>query len=124
MSGKLIDTNILIYLSKKKLDFEKVASQKDRLFISVITYMEVWGYQFENDIEKQIIEQLCQHLPVIDLNPGIVNKVITIRQQHRIKLPDAIILATALTRNLELVTANTADFNNIDPNLRISNPMI
>jgi len=124
MSGKLIDTNILIYLSKKKLDFEKVASQTDRLFISVITYMEVWGYQFEDDTEKQIIEQLCQHLPIIDLNPGIVNKVIAIRQQHRIKLPDAIILATALTRNLELVTANTADFTNIDPDLRISNPMI
>ncbi|MEL7588448.1 MAG: type II toxin-antitoxin system VapC family toxin [Prolixibacteraceae bacterium] len=124
MSGKLVDTNILIYLSKRSLDLEKIASPEDSLFISIITYMEVWGYRFEDDSEKRIIENLSNHLPVIDLNPRIVNKVIAIRQQHKIKLPDAIILATAVVMDLELITANTADFINIDPDLKISNPMI
>ena len=124
MNGKLVDTNILIYLSKRKLDFGKIASPDDKLSISVITYMEVLGYRFENDSDKQTIEQLCKYFPVIDLNPEIVEKVISIRQKHKIKLPDAIILATALVGELEVITANVADFINIDPSLKIYNPLV
>jgi hypothetical protein len=123
MSGKLVDTNILIYLSKKKLQFNKVASPDDKLFISVITYMEVLGYKFSSNFEKQFIEKICRNLPVINLNSKIVEKVIQIRQNNRIKLPDAIILATALVNKFELVTANVTDFLNIDTNLIIYDPM-
>jgi predicted nucleic acid-binding protein len=79
MNGKLVDTNILIYLSKRKLELEKIASPKIRLSISVITYMEVLGYKFEDNLEKQTVERLCKHFPVIGLNPNIVEKVISIR---------------------------------------------
>ena len=123
MNGKLVDTNILIYLSKKTLDFEKVASPEVTLYISVITYMEVLGYKFENNFEKQKIERLCKLFPIIHLNIEIVEKVISIRQQHKIKLPDAIILATAVISKMELITANVSDFVNIDHNLKIYNPM-
>lgn len=123
MNGKLVDSNILIYLSKRKLEFEKVASQKTKLFISVITYMEVLGYHFETNFEKQTMESLCKHFPVINLNQEIIDKVIFIRQKHKVKLPDAIILATAVISNLELITANVADFVHIEPDLKIHNPM-
>jgi predicted nucleic acid-binding protein len=123
MNGKLFDTNILIYLSKRKLELEKVASPGVILSISVITYMEVLGYKFENIFEKQTIEKLCKHFPIIYLNTKIVDKVISIRQHHKIKLPDAIILATALISRMELITANVADFINIDSGLKIFNPM-
>lgn len=123
MSGKLIDTNILIYLSKRKLEFEKIALKDTRLAISVITYMEVLGFKFENLSEKKTVEQLCKYFPVIDLNQEIVNKVISIRQHHKIKLPDAIILATAIIYKMELITANVSDFIDIDPGLKIVNPM-
>lgn len=123
MSGKLVDTNILIYLSKRKLEFDQVASPNSELSISVITYMEVLGYKFETDFEKQTVVQLCKYFPIIHLNSEIIEKVISIRQKHKIKLPDAIILATALIGDLELVTANVADFIHIDPNLKITNPL-
>lgn len=123
MNGKLIDTNILIYLSKKKLDFDKIASPKTKLSISVITYMEVLGYQFESMREKQTIELLCKYFPVINLDSVIIDKVISIRQNHKIKLPDAIILATSLVNDLELITANVSDFIHIDSKLKIQNPM-
>lgn len=123
MNGKLVDTNILIYLSKRKLEFDQVASPHSELSISVITYMEVLGYRFETDFEKQTVEQLCKYFPIIHLNSEIIEKVIYIRQKHKIKLPDAIILATALIGDLELVTANVADFIHIDPNLKIINPL-
>ncbi len=56
MNGKLFDTNILIYLSKRKLEFEKVALNEAKLFISVITCMEVMGFKFERNSEKGTIE--------------------------------------------------------------------
>ena len=124
MNGKLVDTNILIYLSKRKLEFKQVASSQAKLFISVITYMEVLGYRFENDLEKQTITQLCEYFPIIHLNSEIIEKVISIRQKHKIKLPDAIILATAIIVDLELVTANVGDFIAIDPELNIRNPLL
>jgi predicted nucleic acid-binding protein len=123
MNGKLVDTNILIYLSKKQLAFDKVASPGDKLFISVITYMEVLGYPFTNKTEKYIVEELCKNLPVINLDKEIIEKVIQIKQQNKIKLPDAIILATALVNKFELVTANVSDFSNIHADLKIINPL-
>lgn len=85
--------------------------------------MEVLGHRFENDLEKQTITQLCEYFPIIHLNSEIIEKVISIRQKHKIKLPDAIILATAVIGDLELVTANVIDFIHIDPELIIRNPL-
>jgi predicted nucleic acid-binding protein len=124
MNGKLVDTNILIYLSKKQLAFDKVALPGDKLFISVITYMEVLGYPFTDKTEKYIVEELCRNLPVINLDKEIIEKVIQIKQQNKIKLPDAIILATALVNKFELVTANVSDFSNIHHDIEIINPMV
>ena len=124
MNGKLVDTNILIYLSKKELEFEKVFSPTDKLFMSVITYMEVLGYQFTSNEEKYFIEGLCKHIPFIELDSEIVEKVIQIRQQYKIKLPDAIILATAIIGELDLVTANVKDFLHIGLNISIINPLV
>ena len=86
--------------------------------------MEVLGYRFENDLEKQTITQLCKYFPIIHLNSEIIEKVISIRQKHKIKLPDAIILATAIIGDLELVTANVGDFKAIDSELIIRNPLL
>jgi len=123
MNGKIVDTNILIYLSKKQLDFYKVALPNDKLFMSVITYMEVLGYRFKNSFEKDFVEKICEYIPVIGLDKSIVEKVISIRQNHKIKLPDAIILATSLVNNYSLITADVDDFLNIDRNLEIINPV-
>lgn len=86
--------------------------------------MEVLGYRFENDLEKRTIEKLCDLFPVIGLNQEIVDKVISIRQTHKIKLPDAIIMATAIVTDHGLITANVSDFMNIEPQLKIFNPMV
>ena len=123
MNGKLLDTNILIYLSQKTLEFSKVASPGDNLYISVITYMEVLGYRFSNEFEQNFVEELCRNIPVIDLEKTIVEQVIQLRQLKKIKLPDAIILSTALVKNLELITANVNDFMIEGTMVVVSNPM-
>ena len=72
MNGKLVDTNILIYLSKRILEFEKVVDPEIKLYISVITYMEVLGFNFESNVEKKLVEQLCKLFPIIGIN-GVRN---------------------------------------------------
>lgn len=123
MNGKLLDTNILIYLSKREIELESFSSRETKLYISVITYMEALGFQFVNSIEKSIIEQLCSNFEIINLNQDIIDKVIEIRQKKRIKLPDAIILSTAIHLGLDLITANINDFINIESSVKILNPL-
>ena len=58
-----------------------------------------------------------------DVNKSIATIAIQIRKnkQKRIKLPDAIILATAKFLNLPLLTDDWDDFSNIDETILISN---
>lgn len=58
---------------------------------------------------------------VIELEQSVKLKTADIRKAHRIKLPDAIIAATALVYDLALLTLNTVDFSNIN-GLKIVNP--
>ena len=58
---------------------------------------------------------------VIEINKAIIDTCITLRKGHRIKLPDAIIAATALSHNLIIITNNEKDFENIK-GLKFINP--
>jgi predicted nucleic acid-binding protein len=49
----------------------------------------------------------------------VAEEAVRIRRQRRLKLPDAIILATARVHGLVLVTRNTKDFDPADPAIRI-----
>ena len=54
-------------------------------------------------------------------NISFINKTIELRKNLKIKIPDAIIAATALTNDLILVTRNTDDFRNMT-GLEVMNP--
>ena len=58
---------------------------------------------------------------IINIDEDIVNQTIELRKSYKIKIPDAIIAATALTLDLELVTNNVSDFKNVT-GLQILNP--
>ena len=123
MNGnKILDTNILIYLSKKELSLDSFAKHDDELYISIITYMEALGYQFTSKTEENLITSLCKNLIVINLDVSIVEEVIQIRRNKKIKLPDAIIAATASTNKFDLVTRNTEDFKSVKTYINIINP--
>ncbi len=118
-NSALLDSNILIYLSKNELPFS-ILDQFAALFVSVISYMEVLGYRFSNSKEENFVKELVSMFNVRFIDQEIAENVIDIRKQYRIKLPDAIIAATAKADDLCLVTRNIEDFKNID--IRILNP--
>ena len=106
----LIDTNVLIdaqigRLPDNGLNFlAKVINEN--FIVSFITFIEYLGYK---DIEKSS-EEFISLAEVIEIDKFIIQRCIDLRKNCKIKIPDAIIAATALTRNLILITNNEKDF--------------
>ncbi|CAN5778088.1 hypothetical protein BH24BAC1_BH24BAC1_01530 [soil metagenome] len=62
----------------------------------------------------QVLAEFVGQLQVIPLTEQIADQTIQIKKKIKIKLPDAIIAATALVYSLTLVTRNIGDFKNIE----------
>lgn len=89
------------------------------LFISKI---EVLSYDPGKGDNYEVLVEFFEAANILDLTDSVVRKNIEIRQKNRIKLPDAVIAATAIVNNLVLVTRNVRDFQKID-DLILINPM-
>ncbi|MCK4764675.1 MAG: type II toxin-antitoxin system VapC family toxin [Candidatus Aminicenantes bacterium] len=118
----VLDSNIIIYLSKGLLNFEDISARYESFYISIITYLEVLGFQFSDEGEKKIIEDLLKNFEMINIDPEIAENVLIIRQRKKIKLPDAIILATAKFLKCDLLTRNVGDFSDIVEDVNIVDP--
>lgn len=106
----LVDTNILIYLHEAK---PEVLSFLDYSWsCSVISEMELLGALNLTKTEKQKLQSLLDDCIIFPFDNDVKEIVIKIRQTKKIKLPDAIIAATAIHYNLPLVTSDTG-FKNI-----------
>jgi predicted nucleic acid-binding protein len=114
----LLDSNIIIRLSKQDPDLIDFISKLPNSVISVITYMEVLGYHFSSPKELDLIKELLNWFELIHIDHTIADQTIQIRQANKIKLPDAIIAATAQICKLTLITGDTTDFKNIK-NLKV-----
>jgi predicted nucleic acid-binding protein len=109
----LIDTNIIIYLSQGKLKISDFAKKDDNLYLSSVTYIETLGYPFPTQDEETAATKLCETFDRFFLTKEVEEQTILIRKSKKVKLPDAIIAATAIVHNLTLVTHNSDDFKNI-----------
>jgi len=78
-----------------------------------------WKTVTEKDSE--VLKNFINDALVIELEQPIKLKTADIRKAHRIKLPDAIIAATALVYDLTLLSRNLSDFGGIS-GLKIINP--
>lgn len=100
----LLDSNIIIYLSKGLISVDELFDNTEEYSVSVITYMEVLGYEFETTKEKTFIEELLSYLNICYIDENIAKTVIQLKTQNKIKLPDAIICATAMVNDATLIT--------------------
>lgn len=113
----LFDTNILIDYLQGHVEASMELEQSNNSQISIITKMEILiGTSVET---QEIIREFLDNFTIIGLNEEIAEIAITIRKENKIKLPDAIIWATAKYGNCLLVTRNTKDFPSHAPDIRI-----
>ena len=69
----------------------------------------------------QKLEGLIALAKMFYIDDNIIQKTIDLRKAYKIKLGDAIIAATALEHNLNLLSRNLTDFKNI-PKLTVIDP--
>ena len=80
MNGNvLLDSNIIVYLSKGELDRDAFFDEANTYYISVISYMETLGFPFETIREKEFVHRLLSLFQVIYIDKPIADKVIDIR---------------------------------------------
>ena len=104
----LIDSNVVIdVLAGVPQALVEVRRYGDRA-ISVITWIEVVAGFRENEIGMR--EFLARNFPVVALTSEIAEESSILRKTARLKLPDAVIMATAHVEQRVLITRNTRDF--------------
>jgi len=116
----LLDSNVIIFASKGKVNIDDLFQTHDHFYVSIINYMEVLGYEFDKSEDEEIILEILKNTEIINTNIEIAETVVSYRKKSKIKLPDAIILATAKFVNAELLTDNTEDFKNIDNSVKVA----
>ncbi len=115
----LFDTNILVdYLSGVEASKKEVERYDERL-VSIITWMEVL-VGAADEAEADVLEMFLRDFRVVDLTRKIAREAVAMRGgRRRIRLPDAIIWATARVESALLITRNTKDFPPDTPGVRV-----
>lgn len=121
----LIDTNILIYFVSNAIP-EKTVNEVVSLFehsflISVVTKIEFLGWPRHTEDGLAKAREFLSNAHVLTITDAVAERAIQIRRSTGMKLPDALIAATALEAGLTLVTRNTDDFKKL-PELALLNP--
>ncbi len=78
--------------------------------ISTITRIEILGWYNATPQQLLRLHSFIGNTKQYILNEAVIEATIKLRQQHKIKTPDAIIAATALVYKLILISRNMGDF--------------
>jgi predicted nucleic acid-binding protein len=89
--------------------------------ISFITEIELQVWNPTNPDDLAVYESFVNNSSIFGIDSMIIREAIRIRKQHRIKLPDAVIAATAVINGFTLLADNDKDFKNVT-GLKYLNP--
>ncbi|MGL5872744.1 MAG: type II toxin-antitoxin system VapC family toxin [Xenococcaceae cyanobacterium] len=111
MSGNryLLDTNAIVGLLQGNYRLIQLVQNADWIGISVISQIEFMAFSGLTPGDLQLFQQFLQRVEIINLvaeDLMLIRKIIEIRQQDRLKLPDAIVAAMAIQNSASLVTAD------------------
>lgn len=122
----LWDTNTAIYYLQQQFPpgaekFMDSVVQENQPSISAITEIELLCWKAPTKKDLEVLHNFINDAFIIELEQPVKLKTAEIRKAHHIKLPDAIIAATAIIYDLHLLSRNVADFKKIN-DLKIINP--
>jgi predicted nucleic acid-binding protein len=106
----LVDSNILIYAAQPAHAHLRQFIAEQAPAVSAVTYVEVLGYHQLDDEERQYLEAFFRLAQVLPLSQAVLDQAVTLRQQRKLSLGDALVAGTALVHDLTLVTRTVGDF--------------
>jgi len=95
----LLDTNAVITALN-----EGISLPAADYLVSIITEMELLSFSELTESDEYLIIRLLEKVRIIGLTHDVKTQAIRIRRQTKLKLPDSIICATALSEEAVLVT--------------------
>lgn len=115
-TGYLIDTSgysryLDDMLSVENSDFMDSVLE-DAPAMCFVVKIELRSFQGDKNKENTIAD-LVNNCVIMELSDEIIEKTIELRRKAKIKLPDAIIAATAIVHNLTLLSTNDSDFRKV-----------
>ncbi|MBP7491066.1 MAG: type II toxin-antitoxin system VapC family toxin [Rhodoferax sp.] len=110
MSGikYLLDTNFILGLLKSQaeilVEIQQLKLTAGQCAYSAVTRMELLGFTGISRDEETLIRHKLARLTYLPITTAVEDVAISLRQSRKIKLPDAVIAATALCAGLQLLT--------------------
>ena len=122
MAGFAFDSNIvvdtLMGVDKARVELERAAHQGGRVWISRIVWLEVMSHA--RGEAQRLAERFLEGFAIDEIDGEIAGRAAALRRERpRMKMPDALVLATAMVRGRVLVTRNTQDFPAEMPGIRV-----
>ena len=105
----LLDTNAIIALLNQNAQIINVIDTADNIFISIINELEFKSFSNLSLNDVKLFDTFAAKVNVVELlssNNILKNKIVEIRNTYKIKLPDALIAASAIINNAVLITAD------------------
>jgi hypothetical protein len=113
----VFDSDILIdYLQGIPQAREEMARYR-RPHYSMISFIELHCGARDAE-ETRAVDSLLSSLSRVELSEAVARRAVELRREFRLKLPDAVVLASAEVEGCILVTRNTRDFPKDDPRVR------
>jgi predicted nucleic acid-binding protein len=111
----LVDTDVFIdHLRGAR----RIQPGRDRIFYSVVTRCELFAGR---EVEEETVQRLLEPFEEVPVDRPVAERAGRMRRSGGLRTPDALIAATALERQLVLVTRNTRDFQSA-PGLKLRQP--
>jgi predicted nucleic acid-binding protein len=117
MNGKrhfVLDTNAVVSLLNGNQQLASKLESAAYVGISVVTYLEFLAFDGLTDDDRKCFKQFCSRDEIVPLTHDgeLAENALSLRTQHRLKIPDAVIGATAICRNALIIT-NDSHFSGI-----------
>ena len=108
----LLDTNIVLYFLNGDETLIPLLEEKN-LLISFVTQLELLGHRGLTQKDSKIIQMfLDEECTIIDISPQIKSTTIELRKKYNLKLPDSIIISTAIWLNIPFISSDL-DFKKV-----------
>ena len=90
--------------------------------ISFVSQIELQAWNPPDPDELDVYYSFVAGSTIVSIYPDIIKETIHIRKVHKLKLPDALIAASAVVNDFTLLADNDTDFKKV-PGLKYINPM-